>query len=88
VVRKLADQVGVIVLPRRWVVERFFAWIQTVHDRLKQIETGSEVASRQLKTPAVPIRKSVTPDYLVCLDDRLRFKSLRRHLAALGVTPE
>jgi predicted transcriptional regulator len=36
----------------------------------------------------VPIRKSVTPDYLICLDDGKRFKSLRRHLGVLGLTPE
>jgi len=36
----------------------------------------------------VSIRKSVTPDYLICLDDGKRFKSLRRHLATLGMTPE
>ena len=38
--------------------------------------------------PAVSIRKSVTPDYLICLEDGKRFKSLRRHLGALGMTPE
>ena len=39
-------------------------------------------------TPAVSVRKSVTPDYLICLDDGKQFKSLRRHLTALGMTPE
>ena len=38
--------------------------------------------------PAVSIRKSVTPDYLICLDDGKRYKSLRRHVALLGMTPE
>jgi predicted transcriptional regulator len=38
--------------------------------------------------PAVSIRKSVTPDYLVCLDDGLKFKALKRHLATLGMTPD
>jgi predicted transcriptional regulator len=36
----------------------------------------------------VPVRKSVTPDYLICLEDGKKFKSLRRHLGALGLTPE
>jgi predicted transcriptional regulator len=62
--------------------------IQTVHDRLKQIEAGPQPAQPKPKSPAVPIRKSVTPDYLICLDDGRRFKSLRRHLATLGMTPE
>src|SRR5450631_2365602 len=38
--------------------------------------------------PAISIRKSVTPDYLICLDDGKRYKSLRGHLASLGMTPE
>lgn len=38
--------------------------------------------------PAVPIKKSITPDYLICLDDGLKFKSLKRHLSLLGMTPE
>lgn len=37
--------------------------------------------------PAVPVNKSVTDDYLVCLDTGKRFKSLKRHLATLGMTP-
>jgi predicted transcriptional regulator len=36
----------------------------------------------------VPVRKSVTPDYIVCLDDGRKFKSLKRHLASLGMTPD
>lgn len=40
-------------------------------------------------TPAVPIKKSVTPDYIVCLEDGKRFKSLRRHIMSkYGLTPE
>lgn len=38
--------------------------------------------------PAVPVRKSITPDYMICLDDGKRFKSLKRHIASLGMTPQ
>lgn len=39
--------------------------------------------------PAVPIRKSVTPEYLICLEDGKRFKSLKRHLRShFNLTPE
>ncbi len=39
--------------------------------------------------PAVPIKKSVTPDYIVCLEDGKRLKMLKRHLmTAYGLTPE
>ena len=50
----------------------------------------AEIAQPQIevKEPAVPIRRSITPEFLICLDDGKRFKSLRRHLAGLGLTPE
>jgi predicted transcriptional regulator len=38
--------------------------------------------------PAVSIKKSVTPDFLICLDDGKKFTSLRRHLGKLGMTPD
>jgi predicted transcriptional regulator len=39
--------------------------------------------------PAVPIKKSVTPDHLICLEDGRRFKSLKRHLRSkYGLSPE
>ena len=39
-------------------------------------------------TPAVSIRKSITPDYLISLEDGKQYKSLKRHLTKLGLTPE
>ncbi|MEM7651397.1 MAG: MucR family transcriptional regulator, partial [Pseudomonadota bacterium] len=39
--------------------------------------------------PAVPIKKSITPDYLICLEDGKKLKMLKRHLkTAYGMTPE
>jgi predicted transcriptional regulator len=38
--------------------------------------------------PAVPSRKSVSPGFLICLDDGKKFKSLKRHLASNGMTPD
>jgi len=66
------------------------ALIQTVHSAVERLGKGLESAPPQveMKSPAVPIRKSVTPDYLICLEDGKQFKSLRRHLAGLGLTPE
>ena len=40
------------------------------------------------RTPAVPVGKSITPDYLICLEDGRKFKSMRHHLKRLGMTPE
>ena len=63
--------------------------IEAVHSAVERLEKGLERAPPQVeaKTPAVPIRRSITPDFLICLDDGKRFKSLRRHLTSLGLTP-
>lgn len=43
----------------------------------------------ELPTPAVPIKRSVFPDYIICLEDGKKLKMLKRHLnAAYGMTPE
>jgi predicted transcriptional regulator len=66
------------------------ALIHAVHSAVERLAAGPETAPPQVeaKTPAVPIRRSITPDFLICLDDGKRFKSLRRHLAGHGLTPE
>ena len=67
------------------------ALIQSVHAAFVRLANGAvapEAAEPAAPTPAVPVRKSITPDYLICLDDGLKFKSLRRHLSILGMTPE
>jgi predicted transcriptional regulator len=65
------------------------ALFEGLHASLKRLADG-EVAPPVVEppTPAVSVRRSVTPDYLICLDDGRRFKSRRRHLGALGMTPE
>jgi predicted transcriptional regulator len=65
-------------------------FIHAVHSAIHRLGKGPEDAPPQveLKAPAVPVRKSVTPDYLICLEDGKRFKSLRRHLKLHGLSPE
>ncbi len=56
------------------------ALISTIHSALvSTTETGRE-APVETRKPAVSARKSVTSDYIVCLEDGKRFKSLKRHL--------
>jgi len=60
--------------------------IKTVHDSLAGL-TGDSPAEKP--QPAVSVRRSVTPDYIVCLEDGRKLKMLKRHLAtAYGMTPE
>jgi predicted transcriptional regulator len=65
------------------------ALIHQVHSALLQVSTGfSETPAEPLK-PAVPVKKSITPDYIICLEDGKKFKSLKRHLRTqYNVTPE
>jgi len=65
------------------------ALIQAVHRALTSIAAGVEAVEAPPKEPAVPIRRSITPDYLVCLEDGRKFKSLKRHLRTkYNLSPE
>jgi predicted transcriptional regulator len=57
------------------------ALISQVYSALMRVSTGTAVAAPAgpLK-PAVPIKRSITPEYLICLEDGRKFKSLKRHL--------
>jgi predicted transcriptional regulator len=63
--------------------------ISAVYTSLKTLDDkGVEAKAEPLK-PAVPIRKSITPDYLVCLEDGKKLKMLKRHLrSTYGMTPD
>jgi predicted transcriptional regulator len=64
------------------------ALIGNVHAALQKVANGGTQQSEQL-TPAVPIKKSVTPDYIISLEDGKRYKSLKRHLrTSYNMTPE
>lgn len=54
--------------------------IERVHATLTEIEGGAPVEAKVELKPAVPVRKSVTDDHIVCLEDGKKFKSLKRHL--------
>jgi predicted transcriptional regulator len=62
--------------------------ILAVHSSLTRLGKDSVELQVEVKPPAVPVRKSITPDFLICLEDGKKFKSLGRHLGALGLTPE
>jgi predicted transcriptional regulator len=63
-------------------------FIQSVYAKLSELAQGEETPSVEL-TPAVPIKKSVTDDFIVCLEDGKKLKMLKRHLmTSYGMTPE
>ena len=63
--------------------------IGTVHDALKNLSTGGGEAEPEPLKPAVAIKKSITPDYIVCMEDGKQLKMLKRHLrTTYDMTPE
>lgn len=63
--------------------------IASVAASLSGLVNGSAPAAAEPQKPAVPIKKSVTPDYIISLEDGRKFKSLKRHLmTSYGMTPD
>jgi predicted transcriptional regulator len=64
------------------------ALIQSVHAALAALGNAAPAEAPRAE-PAVPIKKSVLPDYIVCLEDGKKLKLLKRHLqTAYGMTPD
>ena len=63
--------------------------IGQIYSALKRVSGGQAAAPAEPPKPAVPIKRSVTAEYIVCLEDGLKFKSLKRHLRTrYGMTPD
>lgn len=63
--------------------------ISTVHTSLGGLVAGDAGSKADAQKPAVSVRRSVTPDYIICLEDGKKLKMLKRHLrAAYNLTPE
>src|SRR5215207_582015 len=84
-----ADIVSAYVAKNAVPVAELPALIASVHLALSNTAQGKPEQPQEELRPAVSIKKSITPDYLICLDDGKRFKSLKRHLrTAYNRTPE
>ena len=62
--------------------------ISQVHEALLRAADGPKEEPAPPPTPAVPVKKSITPDYLISLEDGRKYKSLKRHLSTRGMTPD
>ena len=63
--------------------------IDQVHSALHRTANGPVEPQREPLNPAVAVKKSVTPDYIICLEDGKKFKSLKRHLRTYhDLTPD
>jgi predicted transcriptional regulator len=65
------------------------ALIRQVHLALAAVGGHAEAEAAVAKEPAVPVKRSIAPDHLVCLEDGRKFKSLKRHLRTkYNLSPE
>src|SRR5207344_720707 len=63
--------------------------IHNVFDALSRASAASGQPAREELRPAVPLKRSVTPEYIICLEDGKKFKSLKRHLRThYALSPE
>ena len=65
------------------------AAIKNVHGALCELSSGNAAAGATQQKPFVPVKKSVTSDYIVCLEDGQKLKMLKRYLRSnYGMSPE
>jgi predicted transcriptional regulator len=65
------------------------ALINQIHTALQRVSTGQSDAPAEPLKPAIAVKKSITPEFIVCLEDGKKFKSLKRHLRTqYNMTPE
>jgi predicted transcriptional regulator len=62
--------------------------INQVHAALSRVAGAPAAVPTEALRPAVPVKRSIASDYLICLEDGKKFKSLRRHLRTLNMTPQ
>jgi predicted transcriptional regulator len=63
--------------------------ITEVHSALRSLSSNEELVPMEELKPAVPVRKSVAADFIICLEDGKKFKSLKRHLRThYNLSPE
>jgi predicted transcriptional regulator len=62
--------------------------INQVHAALTRVAGAPAAMPPEALKPAVPVKRSIASDYIVCLEDGKKFKSLRRHLRTLNMTPQ
>ena len=90
VIEMAAEIVSAYVRNNSVPVSELPTLLQSVHEALGGILTGAKPeAPKEPLQPKVPVKKSVTTEYIVCLEDGKRFKSLKRHLhSEHGLSPQ
>jgi predicted transcriptional regulator len=82
-----ADVVGAYVAKNAVPAGTLTDLIGKIHQALLALSGNPPAEATPSLVPAVPIKRSITPDYIVSLEDGRKFKSMKRHLGILGMTP-
>ena len=61
--------------------------IAQIHSSISKLDTPLAPKQEPL-TPRIPIKKTVTPDYIISLEDGKQYRTLKRHLSNFGLTPD
>jgi len=89
VMKMAVDIVSAYVGNNKISQEHIAEVIQSTYQTLNTLQSNASSPTREAQKPAVPVRKSITPDYLICLEDGKKLKMLKRHLRTnYGMTPE
>ncbi len=84
-----ADIVSAYVSANQVPPQELPALIRTVYSALQEVSGAAAVSQDLAQEPAIAVKKSVTPDYIICLEDGKKFKSLKRHLRTrYSMTPD
>jgi len=89
IIEMTADIVAAYVGANTLPTAELPALIASVHRALTGVSGGEAPVDLTPKEPAVPVKKSISPDFLICLEDGRKFKSLKRHLRTkYAMSPE
>lgn len=84
-----AEIVAAFVAGNKVPTEEMPNLIRSVHSALQEVAGGQRHHEGAGLEPAVAVKKSITADYIICLEDGKKFKSLKRHLRTrYGMTPD
>lgn len=87
--RLATDIVSAYVSHNQVPATEISSMIRNVHDTLGTLKSGASSEAHTPQKPAVSVRKSITPDYIVCLEDGKKLKMLKRYLRTnYNMSPE
>ena len=84
----VADIVAAYVSNNHVAVADIAGLVQSVNTALAGLGSEKTEAAPEAQKPFMPWKKSITPDFIISLEDGRKFKSMKRHLAIKGMTPE